>query len=86
MRRNEWSRSSECAANPKDLARLAKLLTMHAAETAMIVRLATKLRLTPQSSADARTPKRDPAAGLRKPWEILADDPEPLGDHRAQSW
>jgi hypothetical protein len=53
----------------KDLDRLEQLCRMRERESAMACRLATKLRITKQSSADSRTPKNDPGFGLRKPWE-----------------
>jgi hypothetical protein len=59
----------------RGLVRFDKLSRMFAAETAMIVRLATKMRLTPHSSTDAKTVKHNPAAGRPKPWEIAGRKP-----------
>jgi hypothetical protein len=49
----------------------------------ILLRLATKLRLTIQSSTTTRTTKRSGGSGLPKPWELCGrrDDPdgEPFG-------
>jgi hypothetical protein len=56
-------------AGPQDL-RFNKLVAMHEREAALLVTLATKLRLSKQSSADSRTVKHDSSiVGLRKPWD-----------------
>jgi hypothetical protein len=53
-----------------DLSRFARLTAMQARESAMIASLATRMRVTIQSSRDSRISKRDPGAGRPKPWEI----------------
>jgi hypothetical protein len=52
-----------------ELARFARLGAMQARETSAIISLATKMRLTNQSSRDSRHVKRDPGAGRPRPWE-----------------
>jgi hypothetical protein len=52
-----------------DLSRFARLTAMQARESAVIASLATRLRLTIQSSRDSRISKRDPGAGRPRPWE-----------------
>ena len=58
-----------------------KLVKLHCQVSALIGNLATKLRLTPQSSRDARIPKLVPVGP--KPWELSTgqrfDDDEPRG-------
>jgi hypothetical protein len=54
----------------RDLPRFNRLTAMHFRETAVIMRLSTKMRLTPQSSWDRKTNKHDLSAGHPKPWEI----------------
>jgi phage terminase small subunit len=57
------------ASGPQD-PRFDKLVAMHERESALLVTLATNLRLSKQSSADSRTVKHDPGGGgLRKPWD-----------------
>ena len=57
------------ASGPQD-PRFDKLVAMHERESALLVTLATKLRLSKQSSADSRTVKHDSGVvGLRKPWD-----------------
>ena len=50
----------------------AELVKLHCQVSALIGNLATKLRLTPQSSRDARIPKLAPVGP--KPWERFDDD------------
>jgi hypothetical protein len=52
-----------------DLSRFARLTAMQARESAVIASLATRMRLTIQSSRDSRISKRDPGAGRPRPWE-----------------
>jgi glycerol-3-phosphate O-acyltransferase len=56
-----------------DLPRFARLGAMQARETAVIISLATKMRLTNQSSRDSRHVKRDPLANRPRPWETGED-------------
>jgi phage terminase small subunit len=57
------------ASGPED-PRFDKLVAMHERESALLLTLGRSLRLTKQSSAEARTVKNDPGGGgLRKPWE-----------------
>jgi hypothetical protein len=50
--------------------RFDKLVAMHEREAALLLTLARSLRLTKQSSADARTVKHDPGGSpMRKPWD-----------------
>jgi hypothetical protein len=51
-----------------NLAEFDRLTTLYLRESAALVRLATKLRLTIQSSASARRTKH--VSGLPKPWEL----------------
>jgi hypothetical protein len=53
-----------------DIGKFRKLSGMEARESAIIAMLATRMRLTHQSSADPKKKKRDPSAALPKPWEI----------------
>jgi phage terminase small subunit len=65
---NQLSKAID-ATGMKDLDRLEQLCRMRERESAMLCRLATKLRLTKQSSADSRTPKNaEPYTGPR-PWD-----------------
>jgi hypothetical protein len=52
-----------------DLSRFARLTAMQARESAVISSLATRLRMTVQSSRDSRISKRDPSVGRPRPWE-----------------
>jgi hypothetical protein len=54
---------------PDNLDRFRKLRNMHASEGAMMVRLATKMRLTPHSRTRADTSALDPSGGRPKPWD-----------------
>ena len=56
-----------------DLSRFARLTAMQARESAVIASLATRMRLTIQSSRDSRISKRDPGAGRPRPWETGED-------------
>jgi hypothetical protein len=55
------------------LARFARLAAMQSRESAMISSLATRMRLTIQSSRDSRISKRDPLANRLRPWETGGD-------------
>jgi hypothetical protein len=52
-----------------DIAGFDRLTAMHCRESAMVATLATRMRLTHQSSFDRKTVKRDEYTGPR-PWEI----------------
>ena len=60
-----------------DIGKFRKLWGIEARESALIAMLATRMRLTHQSSADPKK-KHDPSAALPKPWEMasveLTDD------------
>ena len=59
------------AADPKaDIGHFNRLLVMHEREGGAMISVATKLRLTKQSSSYSRAVKHDPGAGRPKPWEI----------------
>jgi phage terminase small subunit len=56
--------------NASDLDRLEQLQRIHRSTTMLLLSLATKLRLTPQSTRSAGRTKHDPLFGLPKPWEL----------------
>jgi len=57
-----------------DVGRFDRLTAMHVRQTKAMLSCATKLRLTHQSSTNHKARKHDPAAGLRKPWEMDEDE------------
>ena len=63
--------------------RFAGLSRQRMVEINLLVRLATKLRLTIQSSTTTRTTKHSGGSGLPKPWELCGgpkrSDGEPFG-------